>query len=145
MTSRRHIRRWPKAALLSTIALTALGSGSTGHAAADADGMVDKLPTETPIKHVIIIVGENRSFDHLFATYEPVRKHERVLNLLSEGIINSDGTPGPNFAKAQQFKIVAPPNGPDPRLPRGAPLSREPEVRSGRVLQRRQREPGLQS
>jgi len=38
MTSRRHIRRWPKAALLSTIALTALGSGSTGHAAADVDG-----------------------------------------------------------------------------------------------------------
>ncbi len=24
--------------------------------------------TATPIKHVIIIVGENRSFDHLFAT-----------------------------------------------------------------------------
>src|SRR5262249_37387103 len=25
--------------------------------------------------------------------------------------INEDGTPGPNFAKAHQFKIVAPPNG----------------------------------
>ena len=30
--------------------------------------------TATPIKHVIIIVGENRSFDHLFATYVPKRK-----------------------------------------------------------------------
>ena len=27
--------------------------------------------TATPIKHVIVIVGENRSFDHVFATYAP--------------------------------------------------------------------------
>jgi phospholipase C len=60
---------------------------------------------------VIIIVGENRSFDHLFATYEPKNREERVLNLLSERIVNEDGTPGPNFAKAHQFQIVAPPNG----------------------------------
>jgi phospholipase C len=29
---------------------------------------------------------------------------------LSQGIINTDGTPGPNFAKAQQYKITSPPN-----------------------------------
>src|SRR4029077_7246729 len=75
------------------------------------DKPVDKIKTATPIKHVIIIVGENRSFDHLFATYVPKRKNEKVLNLLSEGIINADGTPGPNFAKAHQFKIVSAPNG----------------------------------
>jgi phospholipase C len=34
-----------------------------------------------------------------------------VLNLLSERIINEDGSPGPNFAKAHQFKIVTAPNG----------------------------------
>ncbi len=57
--------------------------------------------TTTPIKHVIVIIGENRSFDHVFATYQP--KHgQSVWNLLSEGIINADGTPGPNFSKAQQ-------------------------------------------
>ena len=67
--------------------------------------------TETPIKHVIIIVGENRSFDHLFATYEPMRKQERVRNLLSEGIVRADGSPGPNFKKAHQFKVVSAPNG----------------------------------
>ncbi len=67
--------------------------------------------TATPIKHVIIIVGENRSFDHLFATYTPKRKREKVLNLLSEGIVNADGSPGPNFAKGHQFQIVSPPNG----------------------------------
>jgi len=27
--------------------------------------------TESPIKHVIVIIGENRTFDHIFATYEP--------------------------------------------------------------------------
>jgi len=69
------------------------------------------LNTATPIKHVIIIVGENRSFDHIYATYVPHNHGETVQNLLSEGIINADGTPGPNFAKAQQFQIVAAPNG----------------------------------
>ena len=68
-------------------------------------------PTATPIKHVIIIVGENRSFDHLFATYVPVHKNDKVLNLLSEGIIHADGSPGPNFAKAHQFQITSAPNG----------------------------------
>lgn len=57
--------------------------------------------TETPIKHVIVIIGENRSFDHVFATYQP--KHgETVWNLLSEGIVTSNGTPGKNFNKALQ-------------------------------------------
>src|SRR5277367_6626750 len=41
--------------------------------------------TRTPIKHVIVIIGENRSFDHVFATYVP-KSHDRVWNLLSEGI-----------------------------------------------------------
>lgn len=71
----------------------------------------DHMKTATPIKHVIIIVGENRSFDHLFATYVPKQKDEKVLNLLSEGIVNADGSPGPNFAKAHQYKITSAPNG----------------------------------
>src|SRR5271156_2898365 len=57
--------------------------------------------TATPIKHVIVIIGENRSFDHVFATYVP-KKGEKVMNLLSEGIVNADGTPGPNFNKVEQ-------------------------------------------
>jgi phospholipase C len=57
--------------------------------------------TSSPIKHVIVIIGENRSFDHVFATYVPV-KGETVWNLLSEGIVKADGTPGPNFWKAEQ-------------------------------------------
>src|SRR5271156_906295 len=58
--------------------------------------------TRTPIKHLIVIIGENRSFDHVFATYKP-NHGQFVWNLLSEGIVNSDGTPGPNFSKAEQL------------------------------------------
>jgi phospholipase C len=59
--------------------------------------------TTTPIKHVIIIVGENRTFDHLFATYVSP-SHESVWSLLSQGIITAKGTPGPNFSKAKQMQ-----------------------------------------
>ena len=105
------IRRSRRAATgLAAFAASAFACIAAGHAA-DPDKTVDKIPTASPIKHVIIIVGENRSFDHLFATYVPKNRHERVLNLLSQGIIKADGSPGPNFAKAHQFQIIAPPNG----------------------------------
>jgi phospholipase C len=62
--------------------------------------------TASPIKHVIVIIGENRSFDHVFATYVP-KSGDKINNLLSEGIIaldsNKNAIPGPNFNNAQQF------------------------------------------
>jgi phospholipase C len=62
--------------------------------------------TATPIKHVIVIIGENRSFDHVFATYVPQRG-QTVHNLLSEGIIrldaNKNAIPGKYFQKAEQL------------------------------------------
>src|SRR6202790_3787724 len=96
---------------VSAMAIIAAGLSNSGYGATDPDKAVDQIKTASPIKHVLIIVGENRSFDHLFATYTPKAKGETVLNLLSEKIINADGTPGPNFAQGQQFKIVAAPNG----------------------------------
>src|SRR5258706_10761477 len=63
-------------------------------------------PARTPIKHVIVIVGENRTFDHLFATYKP-KSGESVDNLLSKGIVNEDGTPGPHYSLAAQFAADA--------------------------------------
>src|SRR6516165_241595 len=63
----------------------------------DNDAATDALPTETPIKHLVIIVGENRSFDHLFATYVQKHPEEGIHNLLSEGIVTGEGRPGPNF------------------------------------------------
>ncbi len=65
----------------------------------------DKRGPATPIKHLIIIIGENRTFDHVFATYQP-RHGESVSNLLSKGIVNWDGTPGPNFFLASQSSAV---------------------------------------
>ena len=41
-----------------------------------------QTPTASPIKHVIVIIGENRSFDHVFATYQPTYG-DTVSNLLS--------------------------------------------------------------
>ena len=58
--------------------------------------------TKSPIKHVVVIIGENRTFAHVFATYKP-KPGNKVLNLLSEGIIEEDGTPGRNFWKAKQL------------------------------------------
>lgn len=55
----------------------------------------------TPIEHVIVIVGENRTFDNMFATYRPARG-QSVSNLLSRGVVRADGSPGPNFALARQ-------------------------------------------
>ena len=57
--------------------------------------------TATPIKHVIVIVGENHSFDNVFATYQPP-KGESVLNLASEGIVTASGGLGPNASVAAQ-------------------------------------------
>jgi hypothetical protein len=94
----------------SVTALAMVCLGGAGAFAADPDKAVDKIHTATPIKHVLIIVGENRSFDHLYATYVPKNRDERVLNLLSERIINADGSPGKNFAKAHQFRVASAPN-----------------------------------
>jgi phospholipase C len=61
--------------------------------------------TKTPIKHVIVIIGENRSFDHIFATYKP-KPGETIDNLLSKGIIKEDGTPGLTYSLAEQFSAT---------------------------------------
>ena len=68
-----------------------------------ADPGLNDGKTTTPIKHVIVVIAENRSFDNVFGTYRP-QPGQTVFNLLSEGIVNEDGTPGPNFAKAAQFR-----------------------------------------
>lgn len=65
----------------------------------------NSIPTTSPIKHVIVIIGENRSFDHVYATYKP-KNGEKVFNLLSEGIIKANGSRGPNYSLSAQFSAV---------------------------------------
>jgi YVTN family beta-propeller protein len=55
----------------------------------------------SPVHHVIVVVGENRSFDHVFGVYKP-GPGQVVSNLLSKGIVNEDGTPGAFFSRARQ-------------------------------------------
>ncbi len=98
MKNIRRSRLLACASLLAMVAQTAV----PGAMAAPPLGPHDE-DTRTPIKHVIVIYGENRSFDHVFATYTSP-SGDKVLNLLSEGIIQEDGSPGPNFAKALQYQ-----------------------------------------
>jgi phospholipase C len=97
--------------------------------------------TVTPIKHVIVIIGENRSFDHVFATYKP-KSGDGIQNLLSEGIIqldsNKNAVPGPNFNNAQQFFatdtdtfLLAPPTKEYPKNILPAPLVGGPSGQYG--------------
>ena len=80
-------------------------------------GPPDGVKTESPIKHVIILIGENRGTDHTFGVYKPKGKHQDISNLLSKGIVNEDGSPGPNFFLARQFLVA-----PQPSYYVGAPL-----------------------
>jgi len=59
--------------LLCSAAICAMTVNSlTPIAALAADPGGNDGKTTTPIKHVIVIIGENRSFDYVFATYQPV-------------------------------------------------------------------------
>jgi len=94
---RTHFDRFPALAAGALLGAT-LAAAPLAQAAAPATGR----DTATPIKHVIYIIGENRTFDNLFATFKP-RPGQRVWNLLSQGIVKADGSPGPNFGQAQQW------------------------------------------
>src|SRR5512142_2836025 len=66
---------------------------------------VEPAPT-TPIHHVIIVIGENHGFDNVFATYQPADPAQHVWNLLSQGIVNASGDPGPNYSMAAQQQAM---------------------------------------
>ena len=92
--------------LLCGVALCAISINSmapiAAAAAAVGESNANDGNTTTPIKHAIVIIGENRTFDHLFATYQPVNSGETVSNLLSKGIVKADGTPGANYSSVTQ-------------------------------------------
>jgi phospholipase C len=55
----------------------------------------------SPIRHLIVVVGENRSFDNVFGTYVPPGSHT-IWNLLSKNIVLINGLQGSNKAAGQQ-------------------------------------------
>jgi len=74
------------------------------YAAESVQLLVAGRTTETPIEHVIIVIGENRTFDNIYGTYQP-KAGQTVSNLLSRGIVKADGSPGLQQDLAKQFQI----------------------------------------
>ncbi|MBU7441216.1 alkaline phosphatase family protein [Paraburkholderia fungorum] len=102
------IPRKPFVQAILTCSASALALGTALYPAISASQQPDttSIQTTSPIKHVIVVVGENRTFDHVFGAYTP-RRGQTVSNLLSKGIITQDGKPGPNFAVAAQYTAKA--------------------------------------
>src|SRR5215472_17256481 len=101
--SLKHERRVSSKRLgAAFVAMTLVQFSLAGPLAAPLQAQSADAKTTSPIKHVIVIIGENRTFDHVFATYQP-KSGQTVDNLLSKEIINPDGDPGPNYSMAEQF------------------------------------------
>jgi|SRR5579872_949176 len=113
-----------KTTLLSTVAMLAIAATVTSvrPVAADQDDHhttnPNQLKTATPIKHLVVIFNENRSFDHYFGTYpnaanvegeplfEPARNTPRdVNNLLSNPSLLSNN---PNLNPLNNVAPIAP-------------------------------------
>jgi phospholipase C len=102
----KHSSRLIRAAVISALAGSIAAQQPSIAAEPSLGGKHDNdARTTSPIKHVIIIMGENRTFDHIFATYQPP-PGQHVDNLLSKGIVNLDGSPGLNYWKAAQNAAV---------------------------------------
>lgn len=94
-----------RCALALALAFQLLGCGANS-TAPPSQTQSGSPQTLTPITHVIIVIGENRSFDNLFATYQPPDSSQQVWNLLSRQIVTATGDPGPNFAAAAQHQAL---------------------------------------
>ena len=79
------------AALIAVAAVTSTASMAGKSAGAAAVGGADALTTKTPIKHLVVIFNENRSFDHYFATYP------KALNVDGEPAFQAAGNTPTNI------------------------------------------------
>jgi phospholipase C len=108
--SPRHLKqnRWLNRTALSTVLFAVVSCGlALADDHGDRDDAAHRMKTDTPIKHLIVLIGENRTFDNIYATYQP-KRGQSVGNLLSKGIILPKGAPGPSFALSRQFQINQP-------------------------------------
>jgi phospholipase C len=76
----------------------------SARASADDHGDSGSRKTATPIKHIIVLIGENRSFDNIYGTYEP-RDGQSVSNLRTKGIVREDGSLGNRAGLAAQVAL----------------------------------------
>ena len=80
----------------------ALMAGVLSAGSASAGPRAHTASAQTPIKHVIVIVGENHTFDNVFATYQAAARPDGQ-HLLSEGIVRANGDPGAERRAARQW------------------------------------------
>jgi len=119
---------WLKAtSCVSALALCAF-SYTTTVQAANTDAAA-KVKTASPIKHVIILIGENRGLDHTFGVYKPKGAGQTISNILSKRIVNVDGSPGPNYKLAQQYAVA-----PQPAWYFGAPSKAKTPYGAGNLM-----------
>jgi phospholipase C len=133
MRSAGRIRsKWGVSAALTSAALSFFLASVTVSAADEKErDPAREVKTESPIKHVIILIGENRGTDHTFGVYKPKGRGQTISNILSKGIVNEDGSPGGNFSLARQFLVA-----PQPLYYIGAPNSAKvPYGNSGQMPQ----------
>jgi len=85
----------------------------------------DTLATKTPIKHLVIVFNENRSFDHYFGTYpnalnvegeprfEPNKKTPTQINnlLSSPTLLDNNPNANPNVVPSNGATVTEPTNG----------------------------------
>jgi phospholipase C len=99
----RHCYNRNRLMLTSALGGALLAASAIGPVVADDDHDDGRGGgTATPIKHVIVLIGENRSFDNVFGMYRP-HPGQSVSNLLSKGIVNSSGMTVLNTQAQQSF------------------------------------------
>ena len=124
-TPRRGAPRGRARASLCSLLFVAAASLAAAATSEVRSGGVRPRTSATPIEHLIVVVGENQTFDRIFATYVSA-SGASVRNLLSEGIVDAHGAPGPRFALARQnraerqtrYTLQPPRAGAYPTLPR---------------------------
>ena len=68
------------------------------------------VKTASPIKHVIVLIGENRGLDHTFGVYKPKGKGRDHLQPAVEGHRQRRRHTGSELRLSQQFSVAAQPS-----------------------------------
>ena len=68
---RTHGKRRTGAVVMGAALSFSLAAATVGFADDKAKDLAASVKTESPIKHVIILIGENRGTDHTFGVYKP--------------------------------------------------------------------------
>ncbi|MDQ6841031.1 MAG: hypothetical protein M3025_01235, partial [Actinomycetota bacterium] len=67
----RHRVRRGRVIPLAMVAALSVAVGTSATSSAQSGSSAGDQSTATPIKHVVVIIGENHTFDNVFGTYQP--------------------------------------------------------------------------